>query len=132
MGYIALVHGMVKMEAFNDSHFMPQAVRVGLTDHTGSIVSSMACIFDLKDKFLCNRKLIKIVLCLRLWAAFGMVKIKAFEDSHFMPQAVRFSLTDHTGSIISSMACIFDLKKKFLCTRKLITIVLGYCENGSV
>ena len=47
--------GMVKMEAFEDSHFMPQAVRVGLTDHTGSIVSLMACIFDLKKKFLCNR-----------------------------------------------------------------------------
>ena len=55
---------MVKMEAFEDSHFMPQAVRVGLTDHTGSIVSSMACMFDLKNRFLCNRKLIKIVLCL--------------------------------------------------------------------
>ena len=53
---------MVKTEAFDDSHFMPQAVRVGLTDHTGSIVFAMACIFDLKKKFLCNRKLIKIVL----------------------------------------------------------------------
>ena len=59
--YSALVHGIVKMEAFNDSHFMPQAVRVGLTDHTGSIVSSMACIFDLKKKCLCNRKLIIIM-----------------------------------------------------------------------
>ena len=57
---------MVKMEAFDDSHFMHQAVRVGLTDHTGSIVFPMACIFDLKNKFLCNRKLIKIGLC--LWA----------------------------------------------------------------
>ena len=47
-------HGMVKMEAFDDSHFMPQAVRVGLTDHTGSIVSLMACIFDLKKTFLCH------------------------------------------------------------------------------
>ena len=46
--------GMVKMEAFEDSHFMPQAVRVGLTDHTGSIVSLKACIFDLKKTFLCN------------------------------------------------------------------------------
>ena len=55
---------MVKMEAFEDSHFMPQAVRVGLTDHTGSIVSLMACIFDLKNTFLCNRKLMKIVLSL--------------------------------------------------------------------
>ena len=57
---------MVKMEAFEDSHFMPQAVRGGHTDHTGSIVSLMACIFHLKKKFLCNRILIKIVLC--LWA----------------------------------------------------------------
>ena len=45
--------GMVKMEAFEDSHFMHQAVKVGLTDHTGSIVSLMACIFDLKKKFGC-------------------------------------------------------------------------------
>ena len=55
--------GMVKMETFEDSHFMPQAVRGGLTDHTGSIVSSMACMFDLKNRFLCNSKLIKIALC---------------------------------------------------------------------
>ena len=54
--------GMVKTEAFDDSHFMHQAVRVVLTDHTGSIVSLMACIFDLKNKFLCNWTLIKIVL----------------------------------------------------------------------
>ena len=45
---------MVKMEAFDDFHFMHQAVRVGHTDHTGSIVFLMACIFDLKKKFLCN------------------------------------------------------------------------------
>ena len=54
--------GMVKMEAFDDSHFMHQAVRGGRTDHTGSIVFPMACIFDLKKKFLCNWTLIKIVL----------------------------------------------------------------------
>ena len=59
---------MVKMEAFEDSHFMPQAVRVGLTNHTCSIVSSMAYTFDLKNRFLCNRKLIKIVLCRRATA----------------------------------------------------------------
>ena len=53
---------MVKMEAFDDSHFMHQAVRVGPIDQTGSIVSLMACIFDLKKKVLCNRKLITIVL----------------------------------------------------------------------
>ena len=63
MGYSL---GMVKMEAFEDSHFMHQAVRVGHTDNTGSIVSPMACIFHLKKKFLRNRKLIKIGLC--LWA----------------------------------------------------------------
>ena len=44
--------GMVKMEAFEDSHFMPQGVKGGLTVHTGSIVSLMACIFDLKDIFM--------------------------------------------------------------------------------
>ena len=54
--------GMVKMEAFEDSHFMPQAVRGGHTDHTGSIVSLMACIFDLKKTLLCNWTL---VLCRR-------------------------------------------------------------------
>ena len=53
---------MVKMKAFEDSHFMPQAVRVGLTDHTGSIVSLMACMFDLKKAFLFNQTL---VLCRR-------------------------------------------------------------------
>ena len=53
---------MVKTEAFDDSHFMHQAVRVVLTDYTGSIGSLMACIFDLKKKFSCNWTLIKIVL----------------------------------------------------------------------
>ena len=43
--------GMVKMEAFDDSHFMHQTVRGGYTDHTGSIVFPMACIFDLKKIF---------------------------------------------------------------------------------
>ena len=42
------------MEAFDDPHFMHQTVRGGYTDHTGSIVSLMACIFDVKKKFLCN------------------------------------------------------------------------------
>ena len=42
-----------------------------------------------------------------------MVKMEVFEDSLFMPQAVRVRLTDHTGSIVSLKACIFDLKKTF-------------------
>ena len=61
---------MVKTEAFDDSHFMHQAVRGCHTDHTGSIVSPMACIFDLKKKVLCNWTLIKIVLC---WWAIALV-----------------------------------------------------------
>ena len=63
MGYSL---GMVKMEAFDNSHFMHHTVRGGHTESTGSIASLMACIFDLKKKFLCNRKLVKIELC--LWA----------------------------------------------------------------
>ena len=115
---------MVKMEAFDDSHFMHQAVRVGHTDHTGSIVFPMACIFDLKKKFLCNWTLIKIVLYRRAIAGLGMVKLEAFDDPHFMHQTVRGGHTDHTGSIVFPMACIFDLKKKFLCNWTLIKIIL--------
>ena len=117
---------MMKMEAFEDSHFMPQAVRSGHTNHTGSIVSLMACIFDLKKKVLCNQKHITIIFnvtgthqnrSLSVAYSLGMVKMEAFEDSHFMPQAVRSGHTNHTGSIVSLMACIFDLKKTFLCNR---------------
>ena len=108
---------MVKMEAFDDSHFMHQAVRVGHTDHTGSIVSLMACIFDLKKKFLCNWT---VVLLYNY--SLGMVKMEAFDDSHFMHQTVRGGHTDHTGSIVSLMACIFDLKKKFLCNWTLVLL----------
>ena len=43
---------MVKLEAFDDPHFMHQTVRGGHTDDTGSIVSLMACIFDLKEIFM--------------------------------------------------------------------------------
>ena len=56
--------------------------------------------------------------------SLGMVKTEAFDDSHFMHQAVRVVLTDHTGSIVSLIECIFDLKKKLLCNWKLTTIVL--------
>ena len=41
--------GMVKMEGFEDSHFMHQAVRGDHTESTGSIVSLMACIFVKKN-----------------------------------------------------------------------------------
>ena len=103
---------MVKMEAFDDSHFMHQAVRVGHTDHTGSIVSLMACIFDLKKKFLCNWTLV----------LYRRAKMEAFDDPHFMHQTVRGGHTDHTGSIVSLMSCIFDLKKKFLCNWTLVLL----------
>ena len=104
---------MVKMEAFDDSHFMHQTVRGGHTDHTGSIVSLMACIFDLKKKFYVTGH----SYCYSL----GMVKMEAFDDSHFMHRVCH---TDHTGSIVFPMACIFDLKKKFLSNWSLIKIVL--------
>ena len=58
--------GMVKIEAFDNSHFMRQTVRVCHTDHTDSIVSSMACIFDFKIIFYVTVNSSKIVLC--LWA----------------------------------------------------------------
>ena len=97
---------MVKMEAFDDSHFMHQAVRGGHTDHTGSIVFPMACIFDLKKKFLYNWTLITPSEGYSL----GMVKIEEFYDSHFMYQTVIVCQTDHTDSINACIACSFDLK----------------------
>ena len=81
--------------------------------HTGSIVSLMTCIFDLKKKCLCNWTLIKIVLC--RWA-IAWYKMEAFDDSHFMHKAVRGGHTEHTGSIVSLMTCIFDLKRNFYVT----------------
>ena len=39
-----------------------------------------------------------------------MVKIEAFFKLHFMHQAVRVCRTDHTDSIIASIACSFLLK----------------------
>ena len=48
---------MAKIEVVDDSHFMHQTVRICHTDHPDSIVSSMACIVDLKNKFLYNRKI---------------------------------------------------------------------------
>ena len=41
----------MKMEAFEDFHFMHQAVRGGHTEHTGSIVSFMAASLILKRNF---------------------------------------------------------------------------------
>ena len=95
---------MVKLEAFDDPHFMHQTVRGGHTDHTGSIISLMAI---LKTNFYVTGESYSYSL--------GMVKMEAFDDSHFMHQTVRGGHTDHTGSIVSLMACIFDLKKKFSC-----------------
>ena len=100
---------MAKIEAFDDSHFMHQTVRVCHTDHPDSIVCCMACIIDLNNLY--NRKI--TLLCL------GMVKIEAFDDSHFMHQTVRVCHTDHPDSIVSSMACIVDLKYNFLYNRKI-------------
>ena len=75
---------MVKMEAFDDSHFMHQTVRGGHTDHTGSIVSLMVCIFDLKKKFLCNwtvvlgmKRLTILILCTRLLGVVILITLVA-------------------------------------------------------
>ena len=97
---------MVKIEAFDNSHFMHQTVRVCHTDHSDSIVSSMACIFDFKYNFSCNQKLIK-VHTLTLGYSLGMVKIEAFDISHFMHQTVRVCHTDHTDSIAT---CVIAFK----------------------
>ena len=64
--------------------------------------------------------------------SLGMVKTEAFDDSHFMHQAVRVGHTDHTGSIVSLMACIFDLKKKFWIIITIVLLYPWYGENGSV
>ena len=64
--------------------------------------------------------------------SLGMVKMEAFDDSHFMHQAVRVGHTDHTGSIVFPMACIFDLKKKFLCNWTVVLLEPWYGENGRV
>ena len=55
-------------------------------------------------EILCNRKLLTLTLGL------GMVKIEAFDNSHFLHWPVRVCHTDHTDSIVFSMACIVDLK----------------------
>ena len=69
---------MVKMEAFDDSHFMHQAVRVGHTDHTGSIVFPMACIFDLKKKFSWyGKRLTILILCTRLLGVVILITLVA-------------------------------------------------------
>ena len=90
--------GMVKMEAFDDSHFMHQAVRVGHTDHIGSIVSLMACIFDLKKKFLCN------------WTPFH--KIQDFVDP--LPSSLTFFLSVITSCSHVRIKCfggVLDARK---------------------
>ena len=57
--------------------------------------------------------------------------MEAFDDPHFMHQTVRGGHIDHTGSIVSLMACIFDLKKKFLCY-SIGGLYPWYGENGSI
>ena len=98
----------MKIEAFDDSHFMHQTVRVCHTDHPDSIISYMACIVDLKNNFYIYGN------TLSTGYSLGMVKIEASDDSHFMHQTVRVCHTDHPDSIVSSMKCIVDLKSNIL------------------
>ena len=58
--------------------------------------------------------ILKISFYNRKITLYIMAKIEAVEDSHFMHQTVRVCHTDHPDSIVSSMACIVDLKKKVL------------------
>ena len=54
-----------------------------------------------------------------------MVKIETFEDSHFMPQAVRVRLTDHTGSTFLSWHASLILKSNrtlVLCRRAIALV----------
>ena len=74
---------MVKREVVDDPNFMHQAVRGGHTDHTVSIVSLMACIFDLKKFFYATGNSLQSY-CYSL----GMVKMEAFDDCCFMHQFV--------------------------------------------
>ena len=80
---------------------MHQTVRLCHTDHTDSIVSSMSCIFDVEWKLIKNRNL----------SVGYMVKIEAFENSHLCTRLLEFCYTDLTDSLVSSMACTFDVKK---------------------
>ena len=47
---------MVKMEAFDDPHFMHQTVRVCQSDHTDSINACIGCSFDLKNRLFFRSK----------------------------------------------------------------------------
>ena len=60
--------------------------------------------------------------------SLGMVKIEAFDNSHFMHQTVRVCHIDHTDSIVSSMACIFDFKKNIYVTENR-TLSVGACDK---
>ena len=95
MGYSL---GMVKIEAFDQLHFMHQAVRVCRTDHNDSIIARIAC------SFLLN----KLPESIQKYS-LGMVKIEAFDQLHFMHLAVRVCRTDHNDSIIARIACSFLL-----------------------
>ena len=53
---------MAKIEVVDDSNFIHQTDRVCHTDHPDSIVSSRACIVDLKNKYLYNRKITLLLL----------------------------------------------------------------------
>ena len=55
--FFCVITSAVIRWAFDNSHFMHQTISVCHTDHPDSIVSSMACIVDLKNKFLYNWKI---------------------------------------------------------------------------
>ena len=92
---------MVKMEAFDDPH-MHQTVRGGHTDHIGSIVSLMACIFDLKKKFLCKWTLIKIVLYRR---AIALVYVTVSGKTTLLAEIEKVGFLLPMDSINTRLCC---------------------------
>ena len=70
---------------------MHQTVRVCHTDHSDSIVSCMACIFDFKNYFLCNRKLINNSNLSGLDIALVLQKLKLLKFLFYAPDCKSLS-----------------------------------------
>ena len=82
---------------------MHQAGRVCCTDHTDSIFARIERSFHLKYAFGISSEIAE-------GYSLGMVKIKAFDQFHFMQHAVRVCRTAQNDSINARIACSFLLK----------------------
>ena len=112
-------HTLKHAQKYTDTHTHTHT-HIQVIMYTNSLVHKMRnvkCLHFNHTKAIAHRQSTIIhefpVTCsftLTVGYSLGMVKIEAFDDPH---QTVRGGHTDHTGSIVSLMACIFDLKKKF-------------------